>query len=392
MSGFNIQDIDFNKVSDSFKVNIDIDNFAPKTINALKNGDKPVDLSDKTMDKQDAENFYVELDANQDFTIDDDEITAYANNKGIAGKESEIKELVNTTLEAIREQTKSTEESAEEEKAKEDIKVSVQTWGSAPADGNKYANDCLGHIMLNNYPDLEPNSEEWNAKELEIMNANPDIYGTVDDEGNVTGARKSVGGEGRHNAVLYDTDEIILPGISTAEISETDKTTETGETDETETDETEEAKGETVAREDGTTNTVYKNDNGLIEKSEHKNADGILLDITEYKYDDNSVKTQETQTKFDTDGKKTEQTAYTYLEDGITILKENTYKYIDSFDTRIPVTEKIYNSDRTYQSREYKDNGCSILATYNADGTIQNGTEKYYDDMGNEITKEQYEQ
>ncbi len=51
----------------------------------------------------------------------------------------------------------------------------------------------------------------------------------------------------------------------------------------------------------------------------------------------------------------------------------------------------MYNSDGSYQARIYKENGKSILAVYNADGSIQNGTEKYYDDMGGEITKEVYE-
>jgi len=89
------------------------------------------------------------------------------------------------------------------------FKATVQKWGSTASDGNKYANDCLDHIMRNYYPDITPYSEEWRNKETEIMNANQHIYG--DENGN--GARATVGGTGRHSAVLYIDDEITLPGL-----------------------------------------------------------------------------------------------------------------------------------------------------------------------------------
>ncbi len=72
--------------------------------------------------------------------------------------------------------------------------------------------------MRNYYPDITPYSQEWkDKKNLEIMNANSNIYGTVDSEGNISGTRKTIGGTERHSAVLYDNEELVLPGIKTAE-------------------------------------------------------------------------------------------------------------------------------------------------------------------------------
>ena len=87
-------------------------------------------------------------------------------------------------------------------------------------DGNKYVNvepwsndednnNCLSRIIQNSYDleamGIEPDSEEYYALEEAVMNANPSIYGT--EEG---GWRQEVGGTGRHNAVLYTGDKIIL--------------------------------------------------------------------------------------------------------------------------------------------------------------------------------------
>lgn len=387
MSGFDITGINFGNQPDTFKVDIDLDKITAKTSNTLKQAD--INIEDG-ISKQEAENLIAELNTDENLIIDDDEINAFASNKGLEGKEGEIKFLV----ENIIEEAKKTNTEENNENKTEDKKITVQKWGSQAVDGNKYANDCLSRIMANNYPDLKPDTQEWQDKMLEIMNANPQIYGTVDSEGNVTGARKTVGGEGRHNAVLYENDEILLPGISTpkTEKSEEDEDIKDDNSEEDNTDENAgtEPAGEVTTREDGTTDTVYKNDNNLETKTEHRDASGNLLDSTEYEYYDNGTKKKETRSIFDENGKVKEGTTFVYTEDGFKSV-ENTYKYKDGSDTPYPVTEKVFNSDGSYQARTYKEDGKFISAIYNADGSIQSGTEKYYDDMGNEITKEVYE-
>lgn len=388
MSGFDITGINFSNQADSFKVEIDLDKITATTSKTLKQIN--INIEDG-ISKQEAEDLITQLDADESLIIDEEEINAFASNKGLQGKENEIKFILENIIEEAKKA--SAEDAQNNESSTADTKITVQKWGSLAADGNKYANDSLSHIMANNYPDLQPNTQEWQDKMLEIMNANPKIYGTVDSEGNITGARKSVGGEGRQNAVLYENDEIILPGISTTKTEESKENESLQETEkEEETEESAETTGEVTTREDGTTDTIFKNDNNLEIKKEHRDANGNILDSIEYEYNNNSVKTKETQSIFDENQKIKESTTFIYAEDGKTVLEENAYKYKDGSDAPYPAFEKVYNSDRSYQLRTYKDDGKFISAVYNADGTIQSGTEKYYDSMGNEITKEVYEQ
>ena len=136
-NGFDISKINFGNLPDNFKVEVNLDNISTKTSEGLKKA--KIDITDG-LDKAEAENLLTELDEDENLVIDDEEITAYANNKGIEGKENEIKLL---TQSIIDETGKTTEENKETEEETADIKVTIQKWGSEPADGNKYANDCL---------------------------------------------------------------------------------------------------------------------------------------------------------------------------------------------------------------------------------------------------------
>lgn len=84
--------------------------------------------------------------------------------------------------------------------------VTVQSWGSAPIEGNDFANDCLGRIIRNYYPNLEWGSDEHTAIMEQIMNLNPNIYGTDENDKR----RGSLDGQ-RMNTYIYDGETILLP-------------------------------------------------------------------------------------------------------------------------------------------------------------------------------------
>lgn len=100
---------------------------------------------------------------------------------------------------------------------KENDKIKYNDDGSAYVEVEPWSNDssqnnCLERIVANNY-DLEalgitPNSPEYNQLLEQVMDANPDIYGTKDG-----GWRTEVGGTGRVNAVIHDGEKINLPGL-----------------------------------------------------------------------------------------------------------------------------------------------------------------------------------
>ncbi len=69
-------------------------------------------------------------------------------------------------------------------------------------------NDCLFAIIKNNFGE-EYGTERYFELEKIIMDANPDKYGNEE-----SGWRETIGGEGRHNAVLYDGEEINIPDYS----------------------------------------------------------------------------------------------------------------------------------------------------------------------------------
>lgn len=389
-NGFDISKINFGNLPDNFKVEVNLDDISTKTSEGLKKA--KIDITDG-LDKAEAENLLTELDEDENLVIDDEEITAYANNKGIEGKENEIKLL---TQSIIDETGKTTEENKETEEKTADIKVTIQKWGSEPADGNKYANDCLSHIMANNYPDIEPNSKEWQDKELEIMNANPAIYGTVDAEGNVTGARKEVGDTGRHNAVLYENDELILPGIKneqTTKESDNDKKAE-------ELDETTSGEGVREDNNDGSYSMSYKDENDVLNKKENYDKDGNHISTSEYAYNDDGKLTEIKDTEIKTG--KTTVTAFE--EDGETIkLKTVTEKTddgktiteFDKDDLKLKETElKIDENGNTTEETvsEFDGNGVKTKDTVSK-FEIQDGnsvktslTQNEYDANGNQIT------
>ena len=90
-NGFDISKINFGNLPDNFKVEVNLDNISTKTSEGLKKA--KIDITDG-LDKAEAENLLTELDEDENLVIDDEEITAYANNKGIEGKENEDRKSV----------------------------------------------------------------------------------------------------------------------------------------------------------------------------------------------------------------------------------------------------------------------------------------------------------
>ncbi len=72
--------------------------------------------------------------------------------------------------------------------------------------------DGLYALINKNYPDLKQGSEEWDAKVTEIMNANPEIYGTVNAEGILEGARsENADANSRADIMLHPGDTLQMP-------------------------------------------------------------------------------------------------------------------------------------------------------------------------------------
>ncbi len=355
-NGFDISKINFGNLPDTFKVDINADNITTKTSEALKKSN--IDITDG-IDKAEAENMLTELDANEDLIIDNEEIKLYAKTKGV--EEQDIETLTQKITNRAT------------------VKVSIQKWGSTADDGNKYANDCLSHIIANNYPDLKPYSQEWFDKELEIMNANPEIYGTVDENGNVSGARHSVSGTDRHNATLYESDELVLPGIKV--VKYVDQTDTNSEAD----------NGVKTDNGNGTYTMTYKNEGGNTTKEENYDKNGILTNRNEYEYSDSNTKTKETNTKFE-NGIEKEITVTLFEEDGTTVKTQTITNYkedgksvteIDNNNHSKIITD--FNKDDV-KTKEIKLIGNEnhkvekkIITEFNEDGTA-NITENKYDD------------
>lgn len=92
--------------------------------------------------------------------------------------------------------------------------VQIQSWGDKPLEGNSNANDCLYRIMKNYYPNVDTTSAEWKALEKQIMDLNPNIYGTVNDSGEWTPARNTIVEGSRQNSLIYNGESLMLPANS----------------------------------------------------------------------------------------------------------------------------------------------------------------------------------
>ncbi len=233
--GINISGIDFTKLPDDFNLSgvEDILHISTaKNLEAVSVGnDKKITLDDG-LDKDETQYIIesINIDGSDDEITNEEinqflkevlqiekptetqinDITTLVQNIAIAAKDATSTD--DTKPEEVDDSTKANNTAEEDEKQDNSgsLQVNVQSWGSAAEEGNKYANDCLDHIMKNYYQELTPYSSEWYEKETEIMNANPNIYG---DENGV-GARASINGGGRRNSVIHDGEAITLPGIA----------------------------------------------------------------------------------------------------------------------------------------------------------------------------------
>ncbi len=239
----NISGLDFTKLPDDFKASLEddrIDKITAKTEKKLKEASGIENFSFVDgIDKTEAEYIITALDVDENDEINAEEMRTFLKNTaGIKEDDTEqmqqISNLISSAIKGAKdvigiEDPKDSEDDTEgvkdagevnnqtdENQDTEIIEIKVQKWGSAPEEGNQYANDCLERIMKNTFPDLEPYSDAWYEKETEIMNANPQIYGDENGEG----ARKAIGGTGRRNAVLYDDETINIPKAKTPENEE----------------------------------------------------------------------------------------------------------------------------------------------------------------------------
>ena len=400
-NNINISGLDFTKLPDDWKIKVNLDNVSGSTMNALNKIDG-VDISDD-INKNEAELIIMAINTDENASeIDMDEINKFCSENNIAksgGIEGIISNIVTNSREKLEPQQDnfsqednidSTQAANEDDNTTDEtkannqddsssIKINIQKWGSTADDGNKYANDCLSHIIANNYPDLKPYSQEWFDKELEIMNANPEIYGTVDENGNVSGARHSVSGTDRHNATLYESDELVLPGIKV--VKYVDQTDTNSEAD----------NGVKTDNGNGTYTMTYKNEGGNTTKEENYDKNGILTNRNEYEYSDSNTKTKETNTKFE-NGIEKEITVTLFEEDGTTVKTQTITNYkedgksvteIDNNNHSKIITD--FNKDDV-KTKEIKLIGNEnhkvekkIITEFNEDGTA-NITENKYDD------------
>ncbi len=450
-NSINIKGLNFKNLPDDFKIEVDSAKISYQTGKALEKIEG-VDISDG-IDKTEAELIIMEI--NSDDNADEismDEIRKFCSDNKIADKNGEVKtdkieelaksivsnareildpkEKVNDSdtdsdsdadIDADDDESKAGETPAAQndtgnnESSSLDIKINIQPWKSTPEDGNKYANDCLDHIMRNYYPDITPYSQEWRDKELEIMNANSNIYGTVDSEGNISGTRKTIGGTERHSAVLYDNEELVLPGIKTAE-----PTASSGEDDNTPA-----VKGsakecaEKITDDNGYSTETLTDENGnIVGKKQYDNEDNIMWESTiaagennttvetktwtnsgtiqeivydengkeisinttyadgskstaEFSYDENENKTANA-VYFDTDNNQTASAKLTFDTSGSYVEDKeytNGIKETLTYDQYQAIVEKtITKADNTKTTTAYENRKPNSTVTYDAEG------------------------
>ncbi len=391
--GINISGIDFTKLPDEFNLGGVEDILHSSTAKKLEtvniNDEKKITLEDG-LDKDETKYIIesINIDDNEE-EISNEEINKFLKETLKIENPAEIQmQDINILIQNITdaatkagaaetdETDTDTEETAEtenttdtteksEENNTDGFQVNIQSWGSAAQDGNKYANDCLDHIMKNYYQELTPYSEEWYTKETEIMNANPDIYG---DE-NGTGGRPHINDGARRNAVIHDGDVITLPGI-TSQTDKIDETTESG-SEEMDTvvqsalaqipeDVQELNEREQIDEENGIEIATYMDAEGNIVGKRQFNGDNIMWESTiAHNEDGTTIETRSWADSgnvqlinYDSEGK--EISTNTVQQDGIT-------------------SEAIYS---------YDDNGIkSAAVTYSQDGnTIGTGTQEFSED------------
>ncbi len=161
----------------------------------LKNGTE-VDF-EVGLKKDETEQILLEIDEDGNDSVTDDEINSFSGRYNMEA--DDVQSIVQQSLTSI---------DSDNESADSDFKtVIVDAWKQGD-------NDCLDHIMKNHYSDVTPYSKEWFELEKSIMDANPEIYGTVDADGNETIGRKRILDGTRHNSVISPGDEIKLPNLA----------------------------------------------------------------------------------------------------------------------------------------------------------------------------------
>ncbi len=447
-NSINISGLDFTKLPDDFKLDGVEDILHTSTAKKLEsvniNKDKKLTLDDG-LDKDETQYIMESINFDENEEISNEEINKFLKEVLQIEKPSDVQVQDMTTLvqnitlatkdimetSGDTEKTKETEETkpADGEESEENgdskgtLQVNVQKWGSAAEDGNQYANDCLEHIMKNYYQDLTPYSDEWYAKETEIMNANPNIYG---DE-NGAGARQSVGGEGRRNAVIYDTDVITLPGLEAEK--ETDKTEEVKETDDNDKEKTEVEKESKIPKDaieqeerekldNGAEIATYTDAEGNVIGKKQFNGDEVMWESTIEKTEDGGT----AETKYWTDSGDVEKTIYdaegnktsveTAYSDGTTS-KATNFKnnddgsvnadviYSSGDGKQIAKSTKTFHEDGSiYEEKTYTEDNRTEQITYSNTGLPKDSTiiqtdgskaEVVYDIDGSPKTCEYYD-
>ncbi len=144
-------------------------------------------------------------------------LTAVSTPKNTENKEAATLTTNNTTSETTNDEAITTKSTDTKAVFNKDSRIKTNTDGSSyvtvePWSNDSSANNCLERIVANSYDleamGIEKNSPEYNQLLEQVMDANPDIYGTK--EG---GWRSEVGGSGRVNAVIHDGEKIVLPGL-----------------------------------------------------------------------------------------------------------------------------------------------------------------------------------
>ena len=257
--GYDISKIKGGKLPEDFNLPVNIKNNTEGVDGIMPFDIKPksydkavtIDLNDG-LQKDETEAIILAIDDNENGEITSEELENFANSNqwGLSGTEA-LEAIVSQTseymadIEAVEEnkmtetaeesiETNATDEVEEKSESTDDTdavqsneqgdvqSVTVDTWGTG-------SNDCLDHIMKNNYPDITPYSDEWFELETKIMDANPEIYGGIDTEGNEIAGRNRLNDK-RHSAVIQAGDTIKLPGLSSGQ-EEVDDINETAEVD-----------------------------------------------------------------------------------------------------------------------------------------------------------------
>lgn len=260
--GYDISKIKGGKLPEDFNLPVNIKNNTEGVDGIMPFDIKPkgydkavtIDLNDG-LQKDETEAIILAIDDNENGEITSEELENFANSNqwGLSGTEA-LEAIVSQTseymadIEAVEEnkmtetaeesiETNATDEVEEKSESTDDTdavqsneqgdvqSVTVDTWGTG-------SNDCLDHIMKNNYPDITPYSDEWFELETKIMDANPEIYGGIDTEGNEIAGRNRLNDK-RHSAVIQAGDTIKLPGLSSGqeEVDDINETTEVDDND-----------------------------------------------------------------------------------------------------------------------------------------------------------------